>query len=624
MSSLPFPETPVQPPTPPPSRSSGATALLVAQAVAAQLAYGVLAMLMWAPLLILTALFYPLSWAWLAFALLSLLTWWLLQPSMEVNDVLLQRSEAPHLFALLDELSQQLDAPLIHEVRLSDELNAGAMDQRGFLGLYSRRRTLFLGIPLLHALNEAQLRAVIGHELGHFSRRHGRLGHWIYRVRVAWSSYLYSPVYADDDLIDRLQHWTARLFMPSFLRRSFERSRQCEYEADACAAEVAGGPHLLNALARLDSVDAFFRQRYASALAQRQQNDIDPPGDHWAWVLQQTRSGQDALSRAAPQRPASAWDTHPPLAERAAALGLLPPRVQWDDEASAGQALLGTSWPELFAQCNQDWAQSQRHGWRLRHMQLNRLSWAQDASADPAQAALDQAVLADEREQDPASLQALEQLAGTSPQALYYYGSALLARGDDLGVAQIREAIRQDRRLATRGYDAIYAHVSRHGSPEQVREYGARLSRAREQISIDGDALYLHLQRASLFAPPAHWCRLLSAALGDIGAIDGLWLLSTDTVPQAGEQPRRLHVALLRQAPVHDQQAPLSDSALLAQIRNGLEALAPPVDLVQVCRWYTTEAIPPKLVERISALSGCQVLAPRTNFNHDLVRIDSL
>jgi hypothetical protein len=97
------------------------------------------------------------------------------------------RGQAAGLMALVEALRQRLDAPPIDEVRLDDEgFTAGVLE----LGLgffrWRTRRILCLGVPFLAAVDETALRAVTAHELGHFSRRHGRLGHWLYRARGAW------------------------------------------------------------------------------------------------------------------------------------------------------------------------------------------------------------------------------------------------------------------------------------------------------------------------------------------------------------------------------------------------------------------------------------------------------
>jgi Zn-dependent protease with chaperone function len=118
--------------------------------------------------------------------------WWLVQPSPgTVGRHIVRRQEAPAFFEMVDGLCISAAAPRIHRIVLDNELNAAAYQTGGFLSLLGSRRTLILGVPLLRMLSVDEVKAVIAHELGHFSRNHGRLGHWIYRVRAKWDHYLH-------------------------------------------------------------------------------------------------------------------------------------------------------------------------------------------------------------------------------------------------------------------------------------------------------------------------------------------------------------------------------------------------------------------------------------------------
>jgi Zn-dependent protease with chaperone function len=44
------------------------------------------------------------------------------------------------------------------------------------MGRRAGRRYLYLGVPILQVLTVSQLRAVLAHELGHYSRGHTRFG----------------------------------------------------------------------------------------------------------------------------------------------------------------------------------------------------------------------------------------------------------------------------------------------------------------------------------------------------------------------------------------------------------------------------------------------------------------
>ena len=94
-------------------------------------------------------------------------------------------AEAPRLWQLVDELAEQVGTAAPAEIMLTTEANAAVTDNTRLLGLLPGHRCLYLGVPLLAGLSLAELRALLGHELGHFAGRHTRLTALIYRGYLA-------------------------------------------------------------------------------------------------------------------------------------------------------------------------------------------------------------------------------------------------------------------------------------------------------------------------------------------------------------------------------------------------------------------------------------------------------
>src|SRR3954453_1077430 len=97
----------------------------------------------------------------------------------------LSRAEAPALFNAIDAATHSVRGPSLHALLVDSDMNAGVV-QVPRLGIFGSRNYLVTGLPLLQALTPTEFRAVLAHELAHLSRRHGRLGVWIYRVRATW------------------------------------------------------------------------------------------------------------------------------------------------------------------------------------------------------------------------------------------------------------------------------------------------------------------------------------------------------------------------------------------------------------------------------------------------------
>ena len=148
----------------------------------------------------------------------------------------LQRAsaEAGRLFALADELTAKLAAPHIHTVLITHDFNA-AVSQVSRLGVFGwPHNYLLVGLPLMEALTPVQFSAVLAHELGHLSGRHGRFAGWIYRVRQTWVQLMVR--------LERERRWGVFIFSwfinwyaPYFNAYSFVLARRHEYEADAAA-----------------------------------------------------------------------------------------------------------------------------------------------------------------------------------------------------------------------------------------------------------------------------------------------------------------------------------------------------------------------------------------------------
>jgi Zn-dependent protease with chaperone function len=339
-------------------------------ALAGPVAVGVAVGLLWCGV--------PTSWVAAVVSAVFLFFAWLVSPETAIDGRVVEAGEAPILFETIERLRADLDAAPVQRVLLTDELNAAA-SQSGRLGLpWPLRQTLILGIPLLSVLRPREAAAVIAHELGHFSRRHGLFGHWIYRTRLMWLA-LAHPAHPDDSPYERAVQWFASNFAPWFGRRAFAFSRQCEYEADHDAARAASARDLVQALRTLD-VAANRMARYPQRPEfQAMRQKPNAPSDRWTAMLHLlSQTPIDAAdAQVAQSRLATSDDTHPSLAERAAALN-----VQWIDlqdhlpaeSECAGSAWFGSRWPNDLAAMDTTWRQAHEKHWRADSVHLRLLT----------------------------------------------------------------------------------------------------------------------------------------------------------------------------------------------------------------------------------------------------------
>jgi Zn-dependent protease with chaperone function len=235
------------------------------------------------------------------------------------------RRDAPELFALLDGLQQRLKTPPVHEVLITEELNAAVtqVPRLGFLGWH--RNYLLLCLPLMKGLTVEQFTAVLAHELGHLSRGHARVSNWIYRLRRIWSrldAELTQSGRSGAGLILKFFHW----YSPRFSATSFPLARSNEFEADAAAVRLTSAKAAAEALTGVDVLARYLDQKYWPTIHDKAKEVAQPAFSPYSGFVgnavmevpaaERTRWQDEALARTT-----SYADTHPSLTDRLAAIG---------------------------------------------------------------------------------------------------------------------------------------------------------------------------------------------------------------------------------------------------------------------------------------------------------------
>jgi Zn-dependent protease with chaperone function len=172
--------------------------------------------------------------------------------------VRLQPNRERALFHLVDRVATAIGAPVPHEIWVDTEANASA---RLSSGVFSRRVTLTIGLPLLYGLDVQIVAGILAHEFGHFAQRWGMRASYIVNSLNYW---FHRRIYERDrwdDLVDyfarheflalKLAAWLAA-FGSWFCRRlllalastarllSLYLSRQMEFDADRYEIALIG------------------------------------------------------------------------------------------------------------------------------------------------------------------------------------------------------------------------------------------------------------------------------------------------------------------------------------------------------------------------------------------------
>jgi len=405
--------------------------------------------------------------------------------------------EVPALFEELERLRRQLQAPKIHQVILTPELNA-SISQTPRLGIFGwQKNTLTLGLELLLVLSPEQTRAVIAHELGHLSGNHSRFKGWIYRARISWYNLM--------EAFQREDSWGAAMmrrffdwYAPRFAAYSFALARSNEYEADAISAalttpEVAGEAlvytHVTSPYIDSNYWDTFFEQA-----------DTTPAPAHGPWqglhaFLQQSRPAaaqMEQMLQQELQQETGYANTHPALQDRLAALKV-DPVLPVPVERTAALSWLGEQYQPIIEAFDTEWLDYYSERWQERYNYVQEQTGLLLALNDRDEVTLSdeqlwqKALLTEEFRGSDAAFavyHSYQQRYPEDPDAAFVLGRMLYHRDDEALLGQLKLALGRPRHVIE-ACEYAYYYLLRHGRNEESVWWQQR---AEEQQRIDAES----------------------------------------------------------------------------------------------------------------------------------------
>ncbi len=498
----------------------------------------------------------------LPLAILGLSGFWALftvRPRQEWRRCL-SRAEAPQLWAMVDDLSQALNAPRVTHLALNDGYNASALVSPSWWPWRAPRVEIVLGLPLMLALDAKQLRAVLAHEMGHISHDHSRA------ARLVWRAMAHGQAMGEvfgESLIGAILGWFHARYWPLLEKAGASFFRAQEFEADAAAAELCGADVMAQALLAItarEAVHARYMQELQEAVMRGE--DVPDPLSRMRQLLADPAMMETMrawLQRALAQED-DPLSTHPSLKERLRALGLTmgkvsPPEVgaisAFDvmctdggfaaaarEAATMGREQMPELSPAMTAQRSEVVARLGeleenilRHGPNAQDniSAARRFLWL--GQPDKALKVLDELFARHDMAAVPALAQALR-------------GAALLDLGQARGVYDLFEAAGRDPALMSMAAEQVGQWLDgpgvAHDSP-QLRAEIARLEElhaegARERERADGQ---VRLAPASL--TEREWQGLKEALAGHGEALRQVWVAAR----QCEKLPKWRHVEIL-------------------------------------------------------------------------------
>jgi Zn-dependent protease with chaperone function len=244
----------------------------------------------------------------------------------DLPGVLVTPADQPGLWALVRELADTVGTRPPDAISLLNDVNAGVRERTGWLGLRVRRREMFIGAQLLAGLRHDQLRALLGHELAHYTNRDTRLAGLTYRGRRAIERALTGL--AGDGWFEGLVRKLFVLYAKLYFVVSASVCRRQELAADAAAARLAGTAAAASALREVEALDVAWKYYLDHYLLVGWHAGYlpDRPAAGFRSLLADTERAEqlDRLRRELPEEETSRYDTHPATPDRIAALEAQP------------------------------------------------------------------------------------------------------------------------------------------------------------------------------------------------------------------------------------------------------------------------------------------------------------
>ena len=271
----------------------------------------------------------------------------------------LARSDGGALYDLVEDVRRKIGAPAVDSITITGAFNASAVVFTPPRRL-RRHRTLVLGLPVLTTLSLAELRAVIAHELAHFSGAHDAFAAWVYRVRRSWFTLqaaldrrMATPVY-----VYSIIGW----YVPRLDAASAEVNRRHELVADRVAASVAGSRAAADALVVFETGARFADDTHWPKIQISHEAAAEPPRPYSGMLTWNARATSADLLDELFAHETTPEDTHPSLRERFTRLEeevrLPPPATR-----SAGAEILGAELEKLAAQLDHGWMTRNGDAW---------------------------------------------------------------------------------------------------------------------------------------------------------------------------------------------------------------------------------------------------------------------
>ncbi|CAN1511313.1 M48_Ste24p_like domain containing protein [Fimbriimonadaceae bacterium] len=405
----------------------------------------------------------------------------------------LSREDAPLLWAEVDKITEQSSAPPVSKIVLDSELNASAGIRSKYLLFGKREHVLTLGWALLQLLSADEARAVIAHEFGHFSGRHGNFGARAHGLFVTLLTLYQSLAGGVTGFIFKpIVNW----YFTRFDAMMFVLGRDNEYDSDAFAARYTSPLSAAQGLVRLNLSELAPFNPKDGILPEILQRASAPPRDlvlrlHRYIGNQRIDSKSEDNLRLALKQQTDYNDSHPALSDRLKALDQMRSFDDWMTRVRAPyrngiEEFFGPNWQTIADKLSAFWHAKLESKWseiisnqeslgnRERELEHLRAQGKLLASGYEDLAGIQQ-----ERRDHEALVETLREGLEKYPEnarlMLVDGWKRLTLDKDDSGLAVLDEAMLKDPAITENAASVAFGYLSQRGDTAQAEKYRLKL-----------------------------------------------------------------------------------------------------------------------------------------------------
>lgn len=410
----------------------------------------------------------------------------------------LTRETAPELFEFVDSTCKELRAKRPKKVLVTDEFNA-AVATLPRIGMFGRKVYMLLGLPLMKALSPDQFKAVLAHEIGHISERHGAFAKWAYQLREAWGRFIDSQEEHEHKfaaLYEKFVNW----FFPYFTAYSFVLMREHEKDADRYSVQIVGAKPAAEALIALETQTARLNEVFWTKVHEENVKSASAPKGIFSRMITELGSSDPehetkTLTRAV-QVPTDYNDSHPSLAERLKLIGYWQgeglPQAPSPADVSAAQFFLGDQTAAFIRDFDIDWDEKVEQDWRKRHEHFQkgqkRIAELDAKGSDDelsAEEMIEKASLIAEEKGNAEALPLLQRIVQRFPEhaeANYFLGGVMLASDDERGLDHVQKAMQLDDKWRFAASDVAFQYLRSKGRFDEAKTYANAMEQEEELL----------------------------------------------------------------------------------------------------------------------------------------------